>query len=132
MGLDFLCRWQVQASVYCAWQIPAHLRCTQCSILLHLMDIFFLTCNSFVCGCLTCICLDITRFYEEQHQSSSGSAWQACPKNRGPIAGVGGFNTIGTAVWICYDSSTACRLCRMEPNNLDNETYHISFEADLD
>ena len=33
-----------QISVYCAWRIPAHLRCTQCSILLHLMDICFLTC----------------------------------------------------------------------------------------
>ena len=39
-----MCRWQVQVSVYCAWRIPAHLRCTQCSILLHLMDICFLTC----------------------------------------------------------------------------------------
>ena len=28
-----LCRWQVQVSVYCAMRIPAHLRCTQCSIL---------------------------------------------------------------------------------------------------
>ena len=44
MSLDYLCRWQVQVSVYCAWRIPAHLRCTQCSILLHLMDICFLTC----------------------------------------------------------------------------------------
>ena len=44
MNLDSLCRWQVQISVYCAWRIPAHLRCTQCSILLHLMDICFLTC----------------------------------------------------------------------------------------
>ena len=43
VSLDFLCRWQVQVSVYCAWQIPAHLRCTQCSILLHPMDICFLT-----------------------------------------------------------------------------------------
>ena len=42
MSLDSLCRWQVQVSVY--WRIPAHLRCTQCSILLHLMDICFLTC----------------------------------------------------------------------------------------
>ena len=41
--LDSLCRWQVQVSVYCVWRIPAHLRCTQCSILLHLMDICFLT-----------------------------------------------------------------------------------------
>ena len=44
MSLDSLCRWQVQVYVYCAWRIPAHLRCTQCSILLHLMDICFLTC----------------------------------------------------------------------------------------
>ena len=42
VSLDSLYRWQV--SVYCAWWIPAHLRCTQCSILLHLMDIYFLTC----------------------------------------------------------------------------------------
>ena len=44
VSLDYLCRWQVQVSVYCAWRIPAHLRCTQCSILLHLMDICFLSC----------------------------------------------------------------------------------------
>ena len=44
VSLDSLCRWQVQVSVYCAWRIPVHLRCTQCSILLHLMDICFLTC----------------------------------------------------------------------------------------
>ena len=44
MSLDSLGRWQVQVSVYCAWRIPAYLRCTQCSILLHLMDICFLTC----------------------------------------------------------------------------------------
>ena len=42
VSLDSLCRWQVQVSVYCAWRI--HLRCTQCSILLHLMDICFLAC----------------------------------------------------------------------------------------
>ena len=42
--LCYLSRWQVQVSVYCAWRIPAHRRCTQCSILLHLMDISFLTC----------------------------------------------------------------------------------------
>ena len=44
VSLDSLCRWQVQVSVYCVWRIPAYLRCTQCSILLHLMDICFLTC----------------------------------------------------------------------------------------
>ena len=29
----------------------------------------------FMCGCRTWICLDITRFYEEQRQPSIGSAW---------------------------------------------------------
>ena len=40
VSLDYLCRSQVQVFVYCAWRIPAHLRCTQCSILLHLMDLY--------------------------------------------------------------------------------------------
>ena len=91
MSLDSLCRWQVQVSVYCAWRIPAHLRCTQCSILLHLMDICFLTCiclwqisqiQTFLFkSCRTWIGLDITRFCEQQRQPSSGSAWPTCPKN---------------------------------------------------
>ena len=44
VSLDSLCLWQVQVSVNCAKRIPAHLRCTQCPILLHLIDICFLTC----------------------------------------------------------------------------------------
>ena len=44
MSLDSLCRWQAQVSVHCAWRTHAHMRFTQCSILLHLMDICFLTC----------------------------------------------------------------------------------------
>ena len=44
VSLDYLCLWQVQASVYCARRIPEHLRCTQCLILLQLIDIDFLTC----------------------------------------------------------------------------------------
>ena len=39
-----LCRLQVQVSVYCAKQIPTHIRYTQCSILLHIIDICFLPC----------------------------------------------------------------------------------------
>ena len=42
--MDYLCRWHVLVSVYCAWRIPELMRCTQCSILLHIMDICFLTC----------------------------------------------------------------------------------------
>ena len=44
VSLTYLCRWQVQVNVYCARRITAHLRCTQCSILLHLIDICFLPC----------------------------------------------------------------------------------------
>ena len=44
VSLDFLCKWQVQVSVYCARRLPAHFRCTQCSILLHLIDIYFQPC----------------------------------------------------------------------------------------
>ena len=44
VSLDSLCRKQVQVSVYCARRIPAHLRCTQCSILFHLVNICFLPC----------------------------------------------------------------------------------------
>ena len=71
----------------------------------------------FVCGCRTWMCLDITRFYEEQRQPSRRSAWPACPKtvNGTPIVGAGGIDTICTAVCNCHDSSTACRLCRLEP-----------------
>ena len=38
VSLDSLCILQVQVSVYCCWPLPAHLRCTQCSILLNRMD----------------------------------------------------------------------------------------------
>ena len=39
--------------------------------------------------CRTCICLDITRLYEEQRQPYRGSAWPAWPKNdkSGPHCG---------------------------------------------
>ena len=43
VSLDYLCRWQVHLSVFCSRRIPAHLRCTQSSHLLHLIDICFLT-----------------------------------------------------------------------------------------
>ena len=97
MSLDSLCRWQVQVYVYCAWRIPAHLRCTQCSILLHLMDICFLTCI-----CLWQISQIQTFLYkvvgpglvstspEIVSSSASHPAWPACPKNgkSGPLSHV--------------------------------------------
>ena len=59
VSLDYLCRWQAQVSVYCARRIPAHLRCTQCSILLHLIDICFLTCICMwqISQIQTCLCV---------------------------------------------------------------------------
>ena len=78
---DSLCRWQVHESVYCAGLIHVHLMCTKCSIMLHLIDICFLTCilfmvdienpALFLCGCRTWVYLDITLIYEEQRQPSS-------------------------------------------------------------
>ena len=124
VSLNSLCRLKVQVSVYCSWRIPAHLRCTQCSTLLNLMDICIITCmcllqisQTCLCVCRTFICLDIIRFYEEQRQPSIWFAWPTCPKtlNRVPIAGSGGFNTICTAVCDCCDSFTACMLCCLEP-----------------
>ena len=44
VSLDYLRRWQVQVSVYCARRLSAHLSCTQCSMLLYLLDICFLSC----------------------------------------------------------------------------------------
>ena len=35
---------QVQVYLCCARRIPAHVRCTQCSILVHLIDICFIPC----------------------------------------------------------------------------------------
>ena len=72
--LDYLCRCQIHVSLYCAWQIPAHLRCTQCSIMLYLMDICFLPCICLwqILQIQTCLCVVVGPvmlcFYEEQGQ----------------------------------------------------------------
>ena len=72
-----------------------------------------------VCNCRIWICLDITRFCE-QSQLSSGTA--AYPKNDklGPIARGGRFRQICTAICNRRDSSSTCKMCRLEPylNNL--------------
>ena len=130
MSLNSLCRWQVQVSVYCAWRIPAHLRCTQCSILLHLMDICFLTCI-----CLWQISQIQTRSFKVVGPGlvstspafvSSSASHPAGPHgrhtqkrvNRAPIAGGGKVRHNCTAACVRCDSSTACRLCRLEPVQL--------------
>ena len=75
----------------------------------------------FVCSCRTWVCLDTTRFYEKQRQPSSGSAWPACPKHgkSGHLLLRLGGGGVRHNLHICNrrDSSTACRLCRLEPGN---------------
>ena len=122
MSLDSLCRWQVQVSVYCAWRIPAHLRCTQCSILLHLMDICFLTCI-----CLWQISHIQTRLFSVVGPGlvltspafvSSSASHPAGPHGRhaqkngksGPHCwGREGSTQFAQAVLVCCDSSTTCK-----------------------
>ena len=126
MSLDSLCRWQVQVSVYCAWWIPAHLRCTQCSILLHLMDICFLTCI-----CLWQISKIQTLLFKMVGtglvSTSSGFVRSSTIQMAGmpqkwligpPLLGAGRFDTICTAVYVCCDSYATCRLCRLEPSHI--------------
>ena len=144
MSLDYLCRWEVQVSVYCAWQIPGHLRCIQCSILLHLMDICFLT-----WFCLWQMSQIQTRLFKvvgpglvsTSHTFVSsiashpaGTHGRLAPKtvNCSLIAGAGGFDTMRTAVCIHCNISTVCKLCRLEPSTLVIiDTIHpLSFSTD--
>ena len=120
MSLDSLYRWQVYVSLFCAWRIPAHLRCTQCSILLHLMDICFLTCI-----CLEQISQIQTRLFNvvgprlvstSPNFVRSSANPSACPKNgkSGPhcwrregstqfaqqfVTAVTAFTRVGCVVW---------------------------------
>ena len=78
------------------------------------------------CGSRTWISLDIDRFYAEHFQPSSGSAWPACQKNgnRAPIAGGGrGRHNLDGGL---PDSSTAFRLCRLEPQSTYTSTATIT------
>ena len=126
-----MCRWQVQVSVYCAWRMPAHLRCTQCSILLHLMDIYFLTCICLwhywqISQIQTCLFTVVRLGWgstlpafvsssSARHPSGPHGRHTKKTVNRAPIAGTGRFDTNCTAACVRYDSSTACRLCHLEP-----------------
>ena len=72
----------------------------------------------FACSSWTRFSLDITSFYEEHCQPSSESAKPACPTNGNQVPIAGG--EMGRHNLQCLpdrcDSSTACRLCRLEPN----------------
>ena len=145
MSLDSLCRWQVQVSVYCAWRIPAHLRCTQCSILLHLMDICFLTCiclwqiSQIQTFCLKLSDLDWSRhhplFREQPAPSIQRVRMPKNGKNRAPIAGGGEVrhNLHSSLKPLCYSSTAVCRLCRLEPitERRDMGLYEVPLSVSL-
>ena len=127
VSLDSLCRWQVQVSVYGVTRIPSHLRCTQCSILLHLIDICF----------LTCICLwqisqiqTYLRVVVGPGLVSTSPAFMRSIASHpsGPHGRLAQKTVIGPPLLVrevstqCAqglpdrcDSPTACRLCRLEP-----------------
>ena len=119
---DSLCRWQFQVSVYCAGRIPAHLRCTQCSILLHLIDIGFLPCIRLwqISQIQSCLCVVVgpgfvsppPTFRRSSASHPAGPHGRLAQKtvNRAPIAEIRRFDTICTAVCTRCDSSTACML----------------------
>ena len=138
VSLDSRCRWQVHVSVYCSWRIPAHLRCTHCcSIMLHLMDICFLTdiCLQQISQIQTHLFVVVVPGLVSTSPTfvSSSASHPAGPHGRlgqktvnGPLLrGAGGFDTICTAVCDRCDSSTACRLCRLEPKHRDADHHHV-------
>ena len=65
----------------------------------------------------TLVSLDIARFYEEHCQPSHGSAWPDCPKSViGPLCwGREGSTQIAQGLPDRCDSSTTCRMFRLEP-----------------
>ena len=85
-------------SVYCTWWIPAHLKCTQCSILLHLnygyllykMYLFIADITKLI---QTCLCDGVGpgsshNFMRSRASHPAGPHGRRAPKtvNRAPIA----------------------------------------------
>ena len=94
----------------------AHLRCTQCSIMLHLIDISFLPCiclwqilqiETRLCVVLGPGFVSTSPSFMRSSSHPAGPHGRLAPKNGkpGPYCGARGFDTLCTAV---------CRLCRWE------------------
>ena len=125
MCLNSLCRWQVQVYVYRAMRIPVQLRCTQCSILLHLIDICFLPCICLwqMSQIQTCLCVVVESGFVSTSLTfmRSSASHSADPHGRlakkkvnrappPPFMAAGGVDTICTTVCNRRDCSTVCRL----------------------
>ena len=113
MSLDYLCRWQVKVLVYCARRITAHPMCTQCSIMLHIIDICFLPCICLwqISQIQSCLCVVVGPGFVStslvfMRSSASHPADPHCrlaqTVNRAPITGVGLFR------YNLYSSVTHC------------------------
>ena len=98
VNLDYLLRWQVQVYVYCSQRLPTcpsyvHPVFNPVALYRYLLPNMYLSVVDIAnpdflgCCCRTCNIHGISRFYEQQCQPSSGSAWLACLKtvNRAPI-----------------------------------------------
>ena len=136
LSLDYLCLWQVQVSVYCARRIPAHLKCTQCSIMLHLIDVCFLTCICLwkISHIQTCLRVFVgPRFVSTSLAFMRSSTsypvgphdWLAPKTVIGPPFLGGGAKQFAQGLPDhCY-SFTACMLCRLEPFHCNHNICHL-------
>ena len=84
MSPDSLCRWKVQVSVYCARRIAAHLGCTQCSMLFHLIDSCFLPCICLlkISQIQNCLCVFVGPGFVSISPAFMRSKASACPACR--------------------------------------------------
>ena len=130
VSLDYLCRWLFQVSVYCTWRIPAHLRCTQCSILLHLMYICFLTCICLwqISQIQTCLFKVVGPGLVSTspafvRSSASHPVGTCMPKNSksGPHC----WGREGLTQFAQQLESTACRLCSLEPMHPGTQVHYV-------
>ena len=118
VNLDYLCLWQVQVSVYCDRRIPAHLRCTQCSII----DICFLTCICLwqISQIQTCLRVVfgpglVSTSPVFMRSIASHPDGRLAPKTviGPPLLGREGATQFTQGLPDRCDSFTACKLCRL-------------------
>ena len=119
-------------SVYCTrripviHQLPEHLRCIQCSILLHLINICILLCIYLwqISQIQACLCVVVRprfvstspAFMRNNASHPADPHGQVATKtvNRAPIAGGERFrHHLHNSLQNCCDSSTTCRMCRL-------------------
>ena len=115
-----VCIWQVKVFVYCARRMPAHLRCAQCAILLHLIDISFLPyiCLWQISQIQTGLCVVVKPGFVSTAPAfmRSSTIHPVGAYDRFSILGGGRRrkNLLSGLPDHC-DSSTVCSMCRLDP-----------------